>query len=278
MELFILLAALVAFAAFGTSISKPMHQSVMVSSRILLLVVCATLAQALFVSTRANDTAGQAIILALVIGWLATLQTGRTIRPGLDPSKGWLEAATPERSDLIIAGAASLVLLTILALQKGSQALGIAANRGDFASLITFAICLGCWVVIVGAATLPWRMHRKWSVPLLLLTIIVFALYLPATWLLTDGDAAGSTTVIGRGQNYESYQGNRAEIDPFHHATSSTGSIISRTSFAASASIIATNLLAIFGTLVMALRYVAAHYIRFTPDDDTAPLPGERAA
>lgn len=278
MELFVLLAALAAFAAFGTSIGRPMPQSVMVASRVLLLVVGATIAQAIFTQTRANDTAGQAVVLAIVVGWLGTLQTGRTIKPGTDGKTVWIESSTPESQDLVVAGAAALMLMAIVVLQGQSQAMRISPSRGDVASLVTFAICLGCWSVIVGAATLPWRLHRRWTVPLLLLVTVAFALYLPATWFLSGGDApVGADRVYGPSYDSMPSYGGGSGADPFSRASSATSSF-PRTTFAASASIIATNLLAILATVVMALRYLAARHIRFAPDDDATPMPGERTA
>lgn len=284
-----MLAALIV----GVGLVRPLPQFVAVASRVLLLAICGTLAHEMFSQTRADNTIMLAIIVLLIGGWIATLSFGRTAKPGAPYGSTWIVPTAPQKEAVLIGGAAAAVLGAIVLLQKSSMMLGIPSQRADLASLVTFATCLACWSVIVGIAITPWRMNRSWTLPTTLVVVALFAVVVPAGWYMSDQDGSNAPIERTTGPAYQTqrmpnpnygYQGPMAPSydmtpmseapnpnNPFESATSAAAPV--RMTFAASASIVATNLLAILGYLATLVRMLSARYARF--EDDDAPLPGE---
>lgn len=278
----------------GVGLIRPLPQFVAVASRVLLLAICGTLAHEMFSQTRADNTIMLAIIVLLIGGWIATLSFGRTAKPGAPYGTTWIVPTAPQKEAILVGGAAAAVLAAIVLLQKSTMMLGIPSQRADLASLVTFATCLACWSVIVGIAITPWRMNRSWTLPTTLVVVALFAVIVPAGWYMSDQDGAVVSQSVpvppmGREQRMTNpsygYEGpmapsydmgpmsyGRSGSDPFNSATTASAPV--RMTFAASASIVATNLLAILGYLATIVRMLSARYARF--EDDDAPLPGER--
>lgn len=284
-----LLAALVV----GVGLIRPLPQFVAVASRVLLLAICGTLAHEMFSQTRADNTMMLAIIVLLIGGWIATLSFGRTAKPGTPYGSSWIVPTAPQKEAVLVGGAAAAVLGAIVLLQKSSMMLDIPSQRADLASLLTFATCLACWSVIIGMAITPWRMNRSWTLPTTLVVVALFAVMVPTGWYMSDQDGSSPSMERITGPAYQAqrmpnpnygYQGPMAPSydsgpmssgssgsDPF--ASEATAAAPARMTFAASASIVATNLLAILGYLATLVRMLSARYARF--EDDDAPLPGE---
>lgn len=295
--LFVLAAAVILFG-----MARPQPQIAGVASRVLMLTICGTGAHRIFSHARADDTVSLALVVLLIAGWVATLSYARTSKPGVPYGSAWIVPTAPEKEAVMVGGAAAAVLLAIVLLQKSSMVLGIPSQRADIASLLTFATCLACWSVIVGVAITPWRMNRRWTLPTTLLVVAVFATVVPVSWLASNGDHDATTQTVDVQQqermareaerlrwmqqrqygdqgpmagmpSYDAYRSapQSGGGDPFASAASSSS--MPRMTFAATASIVATNLLAILGWLTLLVRMMTGRFARFEEDD--APLPGE---
>jgi hypothetical protein len=298
--LFVLAAAVILYG-----MARPQPQVTGVASRVLMLTICGTGAYGIFSNARADDTVALALVVLLIAGWIATLSYARTSKPGVRYGSAWIVPTAPEKEAVMVGAAAAAVLLAIVLLQKSSMTLGIPSRRADVASLLTFATCLACWSVIVGVAITPWRMNRRWTLPTTLVVVAVFAIVVPVSWLASNQDRDATTRNVDIQQqertareaerlhwmqerrygdqgpmaaipSYDAYPDRTTSRcggeDPFATA-SDPASSMPRMTFAASASIVATNLLAILGWLTLLVRMLTGRFARF--EDDDAHLPGE---
>jgi len=282
---FVLLLMLVAAAAAVVyGLSRPLPQSVAVGARVLLLTICATVAHAVFTEVRSDDTVMLAAIVMLIGGWIATLSAGRIAKPGVEYGSAWIVPTVPDRNSMVVAFACAAVLMTIVLLQQTSAMIGLPAQRRDLSSLIVFTICLACWSVIVASNVAPWRLHRRWTLPTTIVVVGAMAVLMPLAWWMTDGDGGEMQQAYqhrdlpqapSNAFDSGSYGGGMPSGgggDPFMTAQNAASSPM-RSTFAASASIIASNMLAIAGFLFLLLRIGMARWARF--EDDGTPMPGE---
>lgn len=262
MELFVLLLASASLMITIGGMVRPMRPWAVIAGRIVLLIVCASVTQFIFSVTADAGAASMSVMMGLVIGWLATLNHGRIVRKGLDPKVGWVEVITPEVKDVVLASTCALVLALMIAQQSWFSGPFPMRRDGFVLTSWGFALCMGSWTVIISAAMLPWRMHRRWSIPLVVAIVIGAGIHVLAAWLTS-------------GSQWSDVPRQSSRATPLGITMTEIMRMFGTQSSGRGA-LEFINLFAILASFMMLVRH--GMHRMFGADDDriSSPMPGER--